>query len=230
MEQAPLYEALNIGNIPIIQEGATELTQMQQGIATYRCPSSPIPNANSKTELGSTTPAAFSTNSYVGNNGSFSASSSLSIADAGGMFWGNSRVRMRDVTDGTSNTIFAGERTWELPNTGANGKAQCDAAVVFGAGDGIAADPVSVSDLRAIFAGGFVGINDNNSNSDHSLDRCQYGFSSNHTGGAQFILVDGSVRFISENISHTAGDTTNASNTVFDNLMDRNDGEVVGEF
>ena len=44
------------------------------------------------------------------------------------------------------------------------------------------------------------------------------------------MLVDGSVRFISENVDHTAGDITNASDTTFDNLLERNDGQPVGEF
>ncbi len=41
-----------------------------------------------------------------------------------------------------------------------------------------------------------------------------------HTGGAQFCLADGSVRFISENISMTT----------YRRLATRDGGEVVGEF
>lgn len=46
------------------------------------------------------------------------------------------------------------------------------------------------------------------------------GFSSWHTGGCQFVLGDGTVRFISENIDPI----------VFANLMRRSDGQVLGEF
>ena len=45
-------------------------------------------------------------------------------------------------------------------------------------------------------------------------------FSSNHTGGAQFCLGDGSVRFISENIDKG----------VYQALATIQGGEVVGEF
>jgi prepilin-type N-terminal cleavage/methylation domain-containing protein len=46
------------------------------------------------------------------------------------------------------------------------------------------------------------------------------GFKSMHTGGAQFVLCDGSVRFISQNIDYRT----------YQRLGDRRDGEVVGEF
>jgi len=46
------------------------------------------------------------------------------------------------------------------------------------------------------------------------------GFKSDHTGGAQFVLCDGSVRFISENIDYAT----------YQALGSRRDGTVVGEF
>jgi hypothetical protein len=46
------------------------------------------------------------------------------------------------------------------------------------------------------------------------------GFSSWHTGGAQFVLGDGTVRFLSENIDPI----------IFTNLMRRSDGRTIGEF
>lgn len=45
-------------------------------------------------------------------------------------------------------------------------------------------------------------------------------FRSDHTGGVQFSLADGSVHFVSENID----------SGVLDSLFTRNGGEVVGEF
>jgi prepilin-type processing-associated H-X9-DG protein len=45
-------------------------------------------------------------------------------------------------------------------------------------------------------------------------------FGSYHTGGAHFLLTDGSVRFISENVSLN----------VYHALGTRRGGEVVGEF
>jgi len=45
-------------------------------------------------------------------------------------------------------------------------------------------------------------------------------FGSNHVGGAHFLLLDGSVRFLSENMSQTT----------FSYLGSRADGKVLGEF
>jgi len=46
------------------------------------------------------------------------------------------------------------------------------------------------------------------------------GFKSRHPGGAQFVLADGAVRFIDENIDFRT----------YNRLGDRRDGEVVTEF
>ncbi len=45
-------------------------------------------------------------------------------------------------------------------------------------------------------------------------------FSSQHEGGVQFLLVDGSVHMVTENIDYNT----------FRYLGERNDGEVLGEF
>ena len=47
-----------------------------------------------------------------------------------------------------------------------------------------------------------------------------WGFISFHGGGAHFVLVDGAVRFLSENIDHTT----------YQRLGGRADGQPIGEF
>lgn len=61
-----------------------------------------------------------------------------------------------------------------------------------------------------------------------NTDRSQ-AFSSRHAGGAQFVLGDGSVRFISENVD-LQNDGAWDTNSVLERLVGIDDGDVVGEF
>jgi hypothetical protein len=125
-----------------------------------------------------------------------------------GVLYLNSAVRYHDIRDGSSNTIYVGEHGgssepmgWSsgtratLRNTGARPNSVVSVSSVTSP-----APAESPSDDSGLFT---VGT-----------------FASNHTGGAHFLIGDGSVRFISENINLT----------VFQHLGHRADGEMIGDF
>ncbi|WP_437200764.1 DUF1559 family PulG-like putative transporter [Planctomicrobium sp. SH664] len=108
--------------------------------------------------------------------------------------WGHP---IRNITDGTSNTIMGGETSWEYSlygalygfvnhlstgGSGGWGGTQARCCVSYG----------EIS-MNPPFRAQEVNVNDDADGS----------FSSLHEGGAQFVMCDGSVRFISENIQNT---------------------------
>lgn len=133
-------------------------------------------------------------------------------------------VSMRLVTDGLSNTLAIGERGYRW--RGSNRPMGGVALITNGnTSDGTSGDALNegiiywgASGTTSINGFGFSGstpvIGTKN-------------FSSSHTGGAQFVLADGSVRFISENIDYR---DDNAANSTFDYLIVINDGQPLGEF
>ena len=115
-----------------------------------------------------------------------------------GSTYHNSRVRMRDFLDGTSNTVLVGERrTKETEDWWSTW-----AGMVAG-GEEAGQRILGSMDHRP------------NHPAAHFDD-----FSSMHVGGAQFLMGDGHVRFVSENID----------GTLYKALGTIRGGEVVGEF
>lgn len=121
-------------------------------------------------------------------------------------------AKMKDITDGSSNTIAMGEvrffcNKWNwLDGRGwANGDSHW-----YGTAPPINFPTCSDS---AGFNNGACTLNQDNWNS-------QFGFKSKHVGGAHLLLCDGSVRFVSQNIDMFT----------YQKLGDRADNQVVGEF
>ncbi len=115
-----------------------------------------------------------------------------------GAVYHNSRTLIRDFTDGTSNTIMVGERKtrtdldWWSTWAGMVAEGEEAGQRILGSMDHVPNDPAA-----------------------HFDD-----FSSHHTGGAQFLMADGHVRFVSENID----------SVLYKAVGTRQGGEVIGEF
>ena len=242
MDQNNLYVKLNIGNVQLgaALDDPTQQQIMQNPVPGFLCPSSLAPKLNHEHQLLSDAELeqSVATSSYVAANGGGDWSyDGDSGGDLDGSFGRNSHTRIRDFTDGTTNTIMVGERAWELKrlHAGSTDKDTCGAAAIYGVSSeistgGSGTPAIAVHVQRTTLAKGLFGINEvgDDLSVTPTVSRCTRGFSSRHPGGAQFLLGDGSVRLISENIQRDPDG--NNGNFLFQNLLNKSDGEIVPEF
>jgi prepilin-type N-terminal cleavage/methylation domain-containing protein/prepilin-type processing-associated H-X9-DG protein len=188
-------------------------------LAAFVCPSDVLP-ARDDEGLGKS--------NYLGNLGG-----EISTTCADGNWRGNRQTgvflmsnsntetwftKMRDITDGTSNTAMLGEVSISAnvsPTNTGNGNYPLWAGGNY---DGGCNGRTSV--------GGHMRIMDNvlDTTTGQGIYRINGGsdqaFGSRHTGGAHFLLGDGSVKFLSENIDIT----------LYRGIGSKNGGETLGEF
>ena len=252
IDQAPLYSLLQPGTITLDAHLATPagLTALTTPLAAFVCPSDVGPAMNNFNETLNTEPThanapwynrnvtsngtdriAIAKSNYVGSAcASVSTTPPVDPAAAtgpiSGIFGQNTKVGIRDITDGTSNTLLVGERAWKY------------GIMTVGAGTalGFSAETCTSGTSAGIKAAGLGalglasnGINWSANNRVHQVR----GYSSVHVGGAHFTMCDGSVRFISENIDYNFATTkANAGwiDSTFERLIDKADGQTVGEF
>ncbi|MCA9132299.1 MAG: DUF1559 domain-containing protein [Planctomycetales bacterium] len=247
LEQTALYNTLAPG--PSLLEThlstPTGLALLQSPIAVYRCASDPGPRLNNfddsisggtsnyynrhVTSDGSNRIAIATSNYVMVANPSDSTTPAVFPSQYGpphGVGFQNSRIDFGSISDGTSNTLLVGERAWryhDLTVGAAN-------ALGFSAET---CNPSSSWNIKsaglAALGIGYDGINWSANNRIHQTR----GFSSNHTGGAQFVMCDGSVQFISENIDYAKLSVTipgYEGATVFARLLSRDDGQPVGDW
>ncbi|MCA9048938.1 MAG: DUF1559 domain-containing protein [Planctomycetaceae bacterium] len=231
LEQGNLYSRLDVGAISLgaALDDVALLRLMTTPLPMFRCPSDTGPDINDQNVLQSVggSRVAVASTSYVGANGGGNWSGAgTTNTKLDGTFGLNSETKMRDFGDGSSNTIIVGERAWILQKP-QGGQASCKAATVYGAN----ADSTADLELRrTAVAKGLFGINQRGDDTTISpvVDRCAASFNSRHEGGAQFLLADGSVRFVSENIQRDQSGTN--GDYVFQNLLNKADGNIIGEF
>lgn len=237
IDQANMYNQLPVGPLSLAAalDNVANLRLMTTPLKGFRCTSDTAPDVNTIHTLLSAagTQQQTTVSNYVAANGGGDWSpNSLSNGQVDGVFGVNSRTRIAEITDGTSNTILVGERAWELPTpappgASSGGKDICGAAVIFGVTFN---NSTGFYGQETTMSRGLFGINQTGPDSTvgGNVSICHSGYSSRHTGGAQFLLADGSVRFVSENIHRNQSGVQ--GDYLFQNLLNKADGFVVGDF
>jgi prepilin-type N-terminal cleavage/methylation domain-containing protein/prepilin-type processing-associated H-X9-DG protein len=183
LEQNNLFGQLNF-NQPVSNSSA-----VQTIVKLYLCPSDPTPQTAFAVSdafgdiLCKVTPASYAA-CCGGDESDVFAPTGL------GVFYRNSRTRLTDITDGTSQTILVGDKAWsnaQITWAGAINNAIARRGPLNPCpGNGAASWPAPALVLSHSH------LNNATTDTDGGLDD----FSSKHTGGSNFLLADGSVHFI----------------------------------
>lgn len=194
---------------PGLQNNATLVANVK--VPVFVCPSDTGPShQNNIGFFGQISIAKQATTSYVACFGTAVVPDNGGNSGRGeGAFYRNSKVAIKDIIDGVSNTILVGERRW-----GGNFP---DGSPHFGD-----AYWAGTPDNWLMDVAGTTGVN---SNSIHSAK-----FSSRHSGGAYFLFGDGHVQFLADGIRSTPGITTGSGMGTYQKLGHISDGQVTGDF
>ncbi|HJZ91989.1 MAG TPA: DUF1559 domain-containing protein [Gemmataceae bacterium] len=196
VEQDNLYRQMNVdtvlfglGNNPA---RPTNNPLGQTKLVLFRCPSDTGPDLNPER-------LNFAMSNYRGVAGPITFPFFFENRDMGGVLYQNSKIRLTDITDGTSNTLAIGECMFDQRT----GKRAC----IWVGMTGVRSGSIWISDVMWWVDESTAQVN----------GTAPQAFSSRHPGGAFFAFCDGSVRFF-----------RNATNPdIVRWLAGRNDGVVV---
>ena len=229
IEQGTLYRKL------IFQEsgpgnwnanGSTNEAAAGTILTVFRCPSMVQPSQVNNNGIPKRVPT-----SYRGSGGSEASSddtSTIAIPNTkglenmhqNGVFSACSSVRLRDLTDGSSQTLLLGESSTDIDFV-KDGQAMDHWYIGSPQTDPCRCDGGTGGTEFSEFVGTtIVGINLRKNNPAANGRLMELSFGSYHPGGAHFALADGAVRFISENIDQA----------LYQGLGSRNGEEVSNDF
>ena len=253
IDQANLFNQFNFTTNPYVCVTCGAIPTGNQALvakpqAAFTCPSDVRPAAapnnagSAATGKGSNSTAL---SSYMGSAGPFDgtpcvANGTVPVAEVRniGLFRVNSALSFRDITDGSSNVFAIGEVRY-IPNglDATNAAYGSDRQYIYGhvtTGGGPKCDNNGVNNN---------GMHNHVRWTRHKLNgpltnaaTLERAFHSNHVGGAHFLMGDGSVKFVSENIDHTDTNFVASPSNLYgpygtyQRLSGINDGQILGDF
>jgi prepilin-type N-terminal cleavage/methylation domain-containing protein/prepilin-type processing-associated H-X9-DG protein len=220
IEQGSLYSALNL-NLPV--EAPSNAPGVANIVGMYLCPSDSVATAtvavanylNPATTIVMAGPSSYA--ACVGSD----ECDVFDLAPLNGVFYCNSKIRLTDIVDGTSTTILVGERSRDQ---------------VLGIWAGVPTNAMLQPGPRNEFLstatisparGGMVLAHGHLINAIGDSDGGLDDYSSNHTGGANLLFGDGSVRFYRSVPSDAADGSYTADSLLLQALSTRAGGEVI---
>jgi len=228
LDQANIYQQINF-SLPV--ENSANASATSHFLPVYTCASDIVVNGpfNIYNDAAGTMflmqgpPGSYAGcvgdhNSKVKNN-AVPATGSTTTWD--GVLFPNSNISIAAITDGTSNTIIAGERAWAKVQATWVGAPN---GAIFQAGRQNAFYPTTTI---AAAIGPLFHANTINSTAGANFDEN----SSMHTGGAHFLFCDGSVRFLQNIQTSDASPTVGTGlSMIFQQLATIAGGEVTNGF
>ncbi len=210
LDQSPMY---NMINFSLMTGDPASRTVRQTSLSTFLCPSNTGGSGlvTIKDGSGNILVSNLAAGQYVGVAGQWEPEEFPALNN--GIFYRNSRIGIREITDGSSTTLMTGERSQNVAN------ATWVGMIPFGQACNNPSWPVQDCEASNVLILGHTGPSQDEpwidvpNNKKAGVDD----FHSLHPGGCNFLFGDGSVRFLKETINPQ----------VFSDMATRAGGELV---
>lgn len=197
LDQSPLYAKFRMEETFGINRehpGSTNNRPIQEStpLPIFQCPSDPYAIGASSNYF------ACAGGGAPTDSGCAASSNANFILYSNGVFYVNSRIGLRDLTDGSTNTYLMGESKYMVDQTANATKSSFWSGIPFTLGTWryYTAIGAAVEGINNPVGGDITGANTNEQHPGRV-------FGSRHTGGCHMLLGDGSVQFMSQNMDLT---------------------------